>query len=206
MTNRSSGAKRLSLSQQAHEILKKIINEKDAVIDATCGNGYDSLFLSRQVSPLGCVYSFDIQSMAIDATYRRLQEANALAPLKLIRAGHEQMLDHIRQEDCGKIKAVMFNLGYLPHSDKQVITTSKTTLMALNSAKSILADSAIMTILVYSGHEGGFDESQAVQRWCARLSEEFEVDVLQSIRASAVTPQLFVVRYTASNSKPTLDR
>ena len=196
------GVKRLSLSQQAHEILESFLTKKARVIDATCGNGYDSLFLSRQVSALGCVYSFDIQQTAIDATYQRLQKEKALAPLTLILAGHERMLDYIAKEDYGQIKAVMFNLGYLPHSDKQIITRSKTTVAALESACSILAPSAIITILVYSGHDGGMDESQAVKTWCAQLSNEFEVEILQSIRASTITPQLFVVRYTANNVEP----
>ncbi|MCK4492535.1 MAG: class I SAM-dependent methyltransferase [Methylococcales bacterium] len=203
MTDNRSTTKRMSLSQQAHEILEKFLNKKDRVIDATCGNGYDSLFLSRQVSSLGRVYSFDVQQRAIEATFQRLQKENALAPLTLTLAGHEQMLDYIAKEDGGKIKAVMFNLGYLPCSDKQIMTTSKTTLAALNSAQSILAPSAIMTILVYSGHEGGSDECQAVQTWCANLSKEFEVEILQSIRPNATTPQLFVVRYMANNINKT---
>ena len=195
--------KRVSLSQQAHEILEKFLNKKDIVIDATCGNGYDSLFLSRQVSSLGRVYSFDVQQRAIEATFQRLQRENAIAPLTLTLAGHERMLDYIVKEDYGQIKAVMFNLGYLPHSDKHIMTTPKTTLAALKHAQSILAPSAIMTILVYSGHEGGSDECQTVQTWCAKLSDEFDVEILHSIRPNMTTPQLFVVRYMANNVNKT---
>ena len=49
------------------------VNEGDVVIDATCGNGYDTAALSEAVGESGMVIAFDIQQKAIDNT-RTLME------------------------------------------------------------------------------------------------------------------------------------
>ena len=189
---------RLSLSAQAHVILTDFIGKGDKVIDATCGNGYDSLFLAKNVAPLGIVYSFDVQYAAIKATYQRLQQTDLIEFIKLFQTGHEFMGDVIPKHDQGLIKAVMFNLGYLPHSDKKIITRQRTTLMALNTAISLLSPHAIITILAYPGHLGGSDELHTVAHWCTQLSSEFTTEIIKSTHSNTTTPQLFVVRYNAS--------
>ncbi len=187
-------SKSLSLPQQAHNLLKPFIHNGDSVVDATCGNGHDSLFLAEQVAPSGLVYSFDIQQIAIIATRRRIQQAGLKGNLNLIYAGHENMQAYITNKDKGNIKAVMFNLGYLPYSNKQVITSSDTTLSALNTAVSLLAPTAIITILAYPGHQGGSEETLQVKNWCQQLSTNFSVKIIHSSRPTAKAPQLFVVQ------------
>lgn len=44
----------------AKTLIKQHIQEDSIVIDATCGNGHDTLFLAKQV-PNGKVFGFDIQ-------------------------------------------------------------------------------------------------------------------------------------------------
>ncbi|MDQ7091387.1 MAG: class I SAM-dependent methyltransferase [Methylococcales bacterium] len=183
-----------SLAQQAHQRLKSILNLGDHVIDATCGNGHDSLFLAEQVAPLGRVYSFDLQKIAIEATEKRLQQADLATHVSLIHAGHETMDTHIPCSNHGRIKAIMFNLGYLPRSDKQIITLTATTLMALEKSILLLAPLGMITILAYPGHSGGNEETFQVTNWCQQLPKKFSVEIIESIQPKATAPQLFVIQ------------
>lgn len=52
----------------AHHLLEESVCKGDTVIDATCGNGNDTLFLSNTVGENGDVLAFDIQQQAIEKT------------------------------------------------------------------------------------------------------------------------------------------
>jgi len=64
------------------------------------------------------------------------------------------------------------NLGYLPGSDKAVVTKRKTTLAALESVGSFLSEGAVMTIIVYRGHAGGLSEAEAVENWVQQQNKQ----------------------------------
>jgi predicted methyltransferase len=150
-------------------------------IDATAGGGVDTLFLARTVGPKGRVFAFDIQEAALERTGRRLADAaaagEALAPVELLLAGHERMAELVPPEAHGNIRAVMFNLGYLPGGDAGVITRPHTTLAALDAALELLAPGGALTAVLYPGHPGGDAEAAAVERWFSDLP---------SVRAQAV--------------------
>jgi predicted methyltransferase len=146
----------------------------DAVIDATAGGGVDTLFLALTVGPKGRVYAFDVQEAALSRTRDRLAEAAAagsrpLAQVELLLAGHERMAELIPPALHGTIRAVMFNLGYLPGGDEAIITKPDTTLAALESSLALLAPGGIVTAVLYPGHAGGDAEAAAVERWAADL-------------------------------------
>lgn len=186
----------VSLTKQTHLLLKPLLNPGDIAIDATCGNGHDTLFLAQNIAPSGHVYSFDIQQTAIDASSKRIQQAGFEANVTLFHAGHQFMREHIPKKHHGHIKAVMFNLGYLPRSDKKIITRSETTLTALNAALSLLVDSGILTILAYPGHNGGDEETLAVENWCNTVNNDFEIEIINSPNHHSESPRLFVIRRT----------
>ena len=56
---------RLSLTEQAHNIIRKHLKVGGIAIDATVGNGHDTLFLAKQVETQGLVFGFDIQKQKI---------------------------------------------------------------------------------------------------------------------------------------------
>ncbi len=58
----------------AKTLLSSVINEGDIAVDATAGNGHDTLFLANLVGETGFVYAFDIQQQAVDVTIQRLKE------------------------------------------------------------------------------------------------------------------------------------
>ena len=188
-----------SLLQQAHAILETHLYHGDVAIDATAGNGHDSLFLAQQVAPTGLVYSFDIQAAAITATQNRLIAAGFLNCVRLIQNSHAEMFACIKQQHHRKIKAIMFNLGYLPRGDKTLITQTDSTLLALNAAAELLAPAGIITILAYPGHQGGDTETAQVARWCQELdTEKFSVKIIHSPEHKDSAPRLFILQKTTS--------
>lgn len=62
-------------------IWKRVIQNGDTVIDATCGNGYDTLAMLKMVadeSGRGRVYGIDIQGDALKSTASLLDESVTL--------------------------------------------------------------------------------------------------------------------------------
>ena len=49
----------------SHRLLKTAAQEGDTVIDATVGNGHDTIILAHLVGDQGKVFGFDIQEQAI---------------------------------------------------------------------------------------------------------------------------------------------
>ena len=189
--------KPISLTQQAHSLIEHKINSGDIVIDATVGNGHDTLFLAKQVGESGRVYGFDIQQVALEAARSKLQQANLLNCVTLILVNHALMKDKIPVQYHGKISAIMFNLGYLPGGDKTLITRADSTLMALNSASQLLSAKGIMTILAYPGHDGGDIETDQVKKWCGQLDQQqFKVDIFSSAENNNSMPALFSIYKT----------
>lgn len=135
-----------------HYLLEASLKPGDIVIDATLGNGWDAALLARCVGPAGTLYGFDIQQVAIDVTRVRLRETKADARLYL--AGHETMMEHVDKAHVGKVRAVTFNLGYLPGGDKTITTHAETTHAALAAARDLIADNGIISLVCYHHNEG----------------------------------------------------
>ncbi|MGB0387671.1 MAG: class I SAM-dependent methyltransferase [Ardenticatenaceae bacterium] len=174
----------------AKELVEGVLSEGDVAIDATVGNGHDTRFLAHCVGAEGRVYGFDIQEAAITMTRERLRQAGVLERVRLFVAGHEQMEELVRQEEheVGQVKAVMFNLGYLPQSDQSIITRPETTLPALQAALRLLAPGGMITIIVYTGHPGGQQEYEAIMKWVKKLST-YQAKVLSYQFVNPRTPR-----------------
>lgn len=165
--------------EMAHWMLKDIIKTNDVVVDATMGNGYDTQFLAE----LGAnVYAFDVQEEALNATEKRLDDAgiknqifeknlsNLLTEpsVNLVLSGHEKLSEYVKEP----IKAAIFNLGYLPKTDKSVVTKADTTLTALDALTNQLVVGGRIAIMIYYGHEEGMEEKDAVIKWTSSLPQK----------------------------------
>lgn len=159
----------------AHRLVGERLRPGDAAVDATAGNGHDTLFLARAVGPGGRVLAFDVQPEAIAAATARIDQARRagemLGEVALVETGHENLATACREAGLAGVAAVMFNLGYLPGGDKGRITTPSTTMPALDASASLLAPGGILAVVIYSGHAGGEAERDAVLRWAARLDQ-----------------------------------
>ena len=160
-----------TLTETVQNRLEHYLSHGDYVIDATAGNGFDTVFLAKQVGNAGKVFAFDIQQIAIEKTRQRLLENNLLEPVQLIHNTHSHMSIDVPSNYHQKISCVMFNLGYLPGSDKSCITQPNTTLEALRQSLALLKQGGLLSIMLYPGHEGGKQESVAVLKWLSELPE-----------------------------------
>jgi 16S rRNA C1402 N4-methylase RsmH len=189
---------RIDLVTLAQQRVSEVLKEGDTVIDATVGNGHDTLFLAQLVGDSGHLYGFDIQPAALTATRARLAQHHLLSRTTLLGRGHETMAETIPAKLHGTIKAVMFNLGYLPGNDHTVRTRSTTTRQALESAHTLLAPNGIIVIIAYTGHAHGREEAEAVKRWALGLENEgYSVEITIPPSRNGNAPELVVVRRKA---------
>ena len=191
---------RKSLTQTAHSLVAEVLQPGEIAIDATAGNGHDTLFLAEHLGENGTVYAFDVQADAIAATTNRLS-AVLRSRVRLKQLDHAEMFETIAPEHQGHIGAVMFNLGYLPGGDKTVITSVDSTLAAIRSSLELLRGGGILTVLAYPGHSGGDIETSAVESLFRELdSQNFQCEQILSGADRADSPRLFVVRKSVPES------
>jgi predicted methyltransferase len=185
----------LFVLSQAQRWVAERLTPGDIVVDATAGNGQDTLFLAQSVGIDGLVYAFDIQAAALENTRTRLEleASNSVAAVTLIHTGHENMAQRIPPEHHGRIAATMFNLGYLPGSSQSVITKPSTTLPALETALLLLRSGGLLTIVVYPGHEGGDQEAAAVHTWAAEISPSRAQTVIYRFPQKSAAPYLIAL-------------
>ena len=142
-------------------IVSGYISPGDVLVDATCGNGRDTLRLLRH-GP-SALYAFDIQQQAIDNT-KELLISNGFSDrledgtVKLICDSHENMDMYI----SAPVKAVVFNLGYLPGAGRDTVTERSSTLAAAAKALDLLQKDGLLCITMYSGHSKGPEEKKAL--------------------------------------------
>ncbi len=149
----------------AQQILRGIIAAGDTAIDATAGNGHDTLFLAEAVREDGRVLAFDVQEAAIVSSRARITEAGYADRVEFFHQSHSSMADHA---EAGSVAAVVFNLGYLPGADHSV-ATGEDTIMALEAAAGLIRGGGVLSVVCYPGHDGGGDEAMRVETWMATL-------------------------------------
>jgi len=182
------------LTQQAHDNCRTVLARGEIAVDATAGNGHDTLFLAQQVGPAGTVFAFDLQSEAINETARRLQQ-HEFDNVALVQGDHAKLRELLPREFHGRVGAVMFNLGYLPGGDKKITTMPSSTLAALEQSLDLLRPGGIVTVLAYTGHAGGQDEADAIRGLLGGLCDtSFDVTETPADENSVTAPQLLVVR------------
>lgn len=175
----------------AADYMIRTIRSGDVVVDATMGNGKDTLFLCELVGANGHVYAFDVQPEAVERTRERVKEAGFEPRTTLLLAGHETMAEHIREP----VQAVMFNLGWLPGAEHIVTTRTETTLKAVGAALELIAPGGIVTVCVYPGHEEGMRELEALKEYVSGLNvRTFNALYHGFVNASSQTPQLFLIQ------------
>ena len=175
----------------AADYMRRTVRPGDSVVDATMGNGKDTLFLAELVGSEGHVYAFDVQAEAVERTRERVEEAGYAQRTTLLLHGHETMAEHVP----AGVRAVMFNLGWLPGAEHAVTTLTRTTLEAAQAACELIAPGGIVTICVYPGHDEGKRELCALDEWAASLSvRTYNILRHHFVNAPLYTPQLFLIQ------------
>lgn len=134
-----------------HFFLKQFLNpETSRALDMTAGNGHDSLFLAQHAKE---VYAVDIQKEALEATKKRCRDFDNV---------HYILSDHsaVNFEEKDRFDVAMYNLGYLPGSDKTIVTQASSTIHSLKKIYPLTKKA--ISISAYRGHDGGEEEYQAI--------------------------------------------
>ena len=182
----------------AEDLIRQAVEPGARVIDATMGNGYDTQWLAELVGENGHVYGFDIQLEAVNRTRERLTAAGLEGRATLFHAGHE----HIAELVGEPVDAAVFNLGWLPGTDKALRTRAETTLTAVDAALDKLKEGALMTICVYPGHSEGRDELEKLIAWGRTLpAERYDVMVRAYLNQSGDPPVLIAVKKNKTRAR-----
>ncbi len=165
------------------------VKKGGTVADFTMGNGHDTLWLSEHVGENGRVYAFDIQKAAVESTDAFLKKSGCPNNYTLILDSHANAENYIKEKIC----AGMFNLGYLPGSDKKITTLRESTIAAVKSALNLLDDGGGLLIAVYPGHEEGYLEGKMLDEFFSTLDRRLISVSKLCIVNSPSSPFFFLV-------------
>ncbi|WP_160316135.1 class I SAM-dependent methyltransferase [Acetobacterium bakii] len=179
----------------AGEFIKSVIEPGDIVVDATAGTGEDTLLLAQCTGGYGSVYAFDIQKAALEQVKEKLEKNGLESRVVLIHHSHEELAEVLALKGINPstVKAIVFNLGYLPNGDHHIVTSDKTTLRALEAALTLLAPRGIITVALYPGHPGGQQEAEAVLNWCETLKKPFVAHHFRTLNRKS-PPTLVIIQ------------
>lgn len=157
----------LKTTELTHLLIRHIIKEGNRVVDATAGNGHDTLFLSELVGINGKVFSYDIQAQAIDNTKELTKDKTNI---EYLLKSHEFI-------DQTNLDLVLFNLGFLPNGDKSITTLKDTTIKSISNLINSydLNPNMHIFIVVYPGHPEGKLESDELLNFTKNLDKHLLV-------------------------------
>jgi predicted methyltransferase len=179
----------IDLLQLQKQFILNHLGEGDVAVDFTMGNGHDTAFLSKTVGKSGHVYAFDVQEMALASTAENLEREGCEHNYTLILDSHHNVKKYVKTP----IKAGMFNLGYLPGSDKKVTTMRETTMPAIEAAIELLEHGGVLLVAVYPGHAEGDAEGKMLLDYFATLDRHVICCTLIRILNSPTSPFFIVI-------------
>ncbi|AAD19124.1 putative rRNA methylase [Chlamydia pneumoniae TW-183] len=182
--------------QVSHEIFKTTVVPGDTVIDATCGNGNDSLFLARLLQGEGRLVVYDIQKEALSNALL-LFETHLSEQERSVIEMKEQSHEHILEKD---VKLIHYNLGYLPKGNKEITTLARTTEISLEYALNIVRPDGLITVVCYPGHPEGEKETHSVESLAQRLHPKEWCVSSFYVANRCRAPRLFIFQRQGSES------
>ncbi|MBR5485974.1 MAG: class I SAM-dependent methyltransferase [Oscillospiraceae bacterium] len=147
------------------ETLRERLPKEGIGVDFTMGNGNDTLYMAGLVES-GHIYAFDVQKQACETTTQLLEKHGVLDKVSVILDSHSNMDKYVGDQ---MIDVGVFNLGYLPRSDKSITTQYETTKEALDKALERLKIGGVIIMVIYPGHDEGAREAQLLYDFCKTL-------------------------------------
>lgn len=151
--------------QVNHCLLKEVVKDAKLLVDATCGNGLDTLFLARNAQGAH-IYAFDIQQKAIDNTKAVTKEY--AKNISYICDSHINIKKYVGDKS---IDAVLFNLGYLPEAAHEITTHADTVIKTVDIVKDLLKTNGIISIVAYPGHDEGYNEYLSLLKYTKMMDK-----------------------------------
>ncbi len=175
----------------SHWLFNNYLDKHDILIDATCGNGKDTLFLANKLNSEGKLYAFDIQKEAIENTKHKVKVNTLKGNINYINDGHENMDEYVDES----VDGIIYNLGFLPGSNKDIKTEKDTTITSLNKSLDLLNVGGLIVAVIYSEHEGGFDEKEAVLNFARKLNyKKYNVLHYHFINQKKTPPEVIAIK------------
>lgn len=163
------------------------------LIDATCGNGFDTLFLCQIAGKTGLVTAFDIQNEAIERTDQLLKKSLDYINYKLINDSHEFTYKYVTDN----IDVCVFNLGYLPQHDKQIKTNGDTTTSAICNLLPLLNKNGRIYIAAYITHDAGEELNKIIEFLSSLNNTQYNVLHIKLINKLNSPPEIFIIEKNA---------
>ena len=178
-----------------HMLIKTSYSGKDSLqfVGATCGNGFDTLFLSNTAGERGFVKAFDIQDQAIERTNSLLAENKIYDNFQVINDSHEFAGKYLSE----KIDVAVFNLGYLPFSDKTVTTSPETTIRAISNLLPFLNEEGRIFITTYVSHDVGYEIKEVMDYLNSLDKNSYNVIHVRITNKENNPPELYIVEKNA---------
>ncbi len=185
--------------QLAHSYWHRLLRPGDCAIDATCGNGKDTLELARLVlkdNEDGLVFSLDIQETALQNARVLLAEHLTLSQMNRVHFLRQSHVEFPLTTKTRPVRLIVYNLGYLPGGDKTLTTITATTLMSVEQACHIVMPGGAISITCYPGHPEGFLEQEALLAWIKQLSSSVFNICFHSFPNRKTSPSLLLIQKT----------
>lgn len=154
--------------QLAHCWLDNYLLPGATAVDATVGNGHDTLYLARKVGSGGRVLGFEIQEKALNNALELLKNEGFAGKVQLFHTGHENIARYIKDE----VDVIIFNLGYLPGGDHYIVTRPNTTIKAVTDGLALLKNGGAICLVIYTGHPGGEEEQLQLEHFLRGLDKQ----------------------------------
>lgn len=178
-----------------HKYLTEFVKQGDFVIDATAGNGHDTVFLCGLAGTQGKVLAFDIQPQAVENTKKRLKETGWEQNAQVVLDSHANMAQYAKPDS---VDCIVFNLGWLPGGDHTIFTHPESTIAAIEAGLNLLRDGGLMCVSIYYGGASGYEERDALLEYVKTIDpKKYTVLVTQFANRSGDPPiPVFIVKAT----------
>ena len=143
----------------SHRFIRQHLLEGGFAVDATAGNGGDTLLLCRTVGKTGKVLAMDIQRQAVENTKKLLEENGWQDVADVVLDSHAFLDRYVQAEsaDC-----VVFNFGWLPGGSHDIYTQKDSSLAAIRKGLDCLKPGGVMSLCIYYGRNNGYGERDAI--------------------------------------------
>lgn len=181
----------LTAVEMARRVLLDRVRTAALLLDATVGNGKDTLFLARESAASARIVGFDVQQEAIAAADALLAAHGLRGKADLILDDHARLAGHLPEVP---VDAAMFNLGYRPGGPRDITTRPDSTVAAVKAVLARLSIGGLLSIVAYPGHASGCGEDDAVQSLVAGLpAGYFLAGCWRSLNQGNAPPVLYVI-------------